>query len=57
AHATYFESHGVDLATGLTYAMDLTPLIVQTDLQIASFVQDAIQRFAQDVTDRLNRVG
>jgi LmbE family N-acetylglucosaminyl deacetylase len=57
AHATYFESHGVDLATGLTYAMDLTPLIVQADLEISSFVQDAIQRFAQDVTDRLKRVG
>jgi LmbE family N-acetylglucosaminyl deacetylase len=57
AHATYFESHGVDLATGLTYAMDLTPLIVQTDLEITPFVQEAIQRFAQDVTDRLNRVG
>jgi len=57
AHATYFESHGVDLATGLTYAMDLTPLIVQTDLEITPFVQEVIQRFAQDVTDRLNRVG
>ena len=27
AHATYHESHGRDVATGLTFAMDLTPLI------------------------------
>ena len=57
AHATYFESHGVDLTAGLIYAMDLTPLIVQTDLEIAVFVQEVIQRFALDVADRLTRVG
>ena len=27
ANATYFESHGVDVTQGLSYAMDLTPLI------------------------------
>jgi LmbE family N-acetylglucosaminyl deacetylase len=57
AHATYFESHGVDLAGGLIYAMDLTPLIVHADLEIIPFVQEVVQRFAQDVTDRLKRVG
>jgi LmbE family N-acetylglucosaminyl deacetylase len=57
AHATYFESHGVDQSSGLTYAMDLTPLIVHTDLEIIPFVQEVIQRFAQDVTARLKRVG
>lgn len=57
AHATYFESHGVDLASGLTYAMDLTPLIIQPDLGILSFIQNIVQHFALDVTDRLQRVG
>ncbi len=57
ANATYFESHGVDLASGLTYAMDLTPLIIQPDLGILSFIQNIVQHFAQDVTDRLQRVG
>jgi hypothetical protein len=28
AHATYYESHGVDISLGLSYAMDLTPLIL-----------------------------
>ena len=27
ANATYFESHGVDATTGLSYAMDMTPLM------------------------------
>jgi LmbE family N-acetylglucosaminyl deacetylase len=57
ANATYFESHGVDVTQGLSFAMDLTPLIQNDDLDIASFVQGHIQRFAGDVADRLNRLG
>jgi hypothetical protein len=57
ANATYFESHGVDETTGLSYAMDLTPLIIDPGLEIIPFMQAHIQHFAQDVTDRLNRVG
>jgi LmbE family N-acetylglucosaminyl deacetylase len=57
ANATYFESHGVDVTHGLSYAMDLTPLIVDSSLEINPFIQAHIQRFAQDVTDRFNRVG
>ena len=57
ANATYFESHGVDLTLGLSYAMDLTPLIVDTDLDVASFVQEFVQRFSQDVANRMKRLG
>jgi LmbE family N-acetylglucosaminyl deacetylase len=57
ANATYFESHGVDAATGLSYAMDLTPLIQSTEADINMFVQEHIQRFAQDVANRLTRLG
>ena len=53
ANATYFASHGVDASTGLSWAMDLTPLITQADKDIAAFVAEVIQRFAQDVADRL----
>jgi LmbE family N-acetylglucosaminyl deacetylase len=56
ANATYFESHGVDVTTGLAYAIDLTPLIVDPGMEIAQFVQGFIQRFAQDILDRLTRV-
>jgi LmbE family N-acetylglucosaminyl deacetylase len=57
ANATYFETHGVDETSGLSFAMDLTPLILQTELDIESYVQEFIHRFLQDVTNRLKRVG
>jgi LmbE family N-acetylglucosaminyl deacetylase len=57
ANATYFESHGVDVTTGLSFAMDLTALIFDMERDIDAYVQTFIQRFSQDVTDRLRRVG
>ena len=57
ANATYFESHGVDVTLGLSYAMDLTPLILDPNKEITLFVQEHIARFAQDVADRLRRLG
>jgi LmbE family N-acetylglucosaminyl deacetylase len=57
ANATYFESHGVDTTSGMTYAMDLTPLIQSAQAEIDTFVHEYIQHFAQDVADRLTRLG
>jgi len=57
ANATYFESHGVDETLGMSLSMDLTPLIVDPELAISTFVQGFIQRFADDVTARIRRVG
>ena len=57
ANATYFESHGVDVTTSMSYAMDLTPLILDLDIEIGFFVNEHIRRFAEDVADRLARVG
>jgi len=57
AHATYFESHGVDQTQGLSYAMDLTPLIQDPPKPIQPFVRDLIEAFACDVTNRIQRVG
>jgi LmbE family N-acetylglucosaminyl deacetylase len=57
ANATYFESHGIDSATGTSYAMDLTPLTLSPEIEINSFVQEHIQHFADDVADRLTRLG
>jgi LmbE family N-acetylglucosaminyl deacetylase len=56
AHATYFESHGVDVSTNLIYAMDLTPLIKDPSLDEVSYVQGFIDRFAQDVRARIERM-
>jgi len=56
ANATYFESHGVDDALGLSYGMDLTPLMNDAGIKPAEFVQGFVQRFALDIQERVNRM-
>lgn len=56
AHATYSSSHETDRVTGLTYAMDLTPLIEDVTLNVADFVKASINRFAQDVEQRIHKM-
>jgi len=56
ANATYAESHGVDQALGLSYGMDLTPLIHNPALDPTAYVQEFMARFAQDVASRLKRL-
>ena len=56
ANATYFASHNVDDAIGLSYAMDLSPLIANPELEIQAYVQGYIDRFAQDVNSMITRV-
>jgi hypothetical protein len=55
-NATYFESHGVDFSTGLSFGMDLTPLISDDKLDPAGFISNLINQFQQDVNDRLSRL-
>ena len=55
AHATFSESHNVDQAEALIYAMDLTPLIngaTDPDTHVA----DHIGRMEQEISDRIGRV-
>jgi len=54
AHATYHTSHHTDITTGLVFAMDLTPLVEDDNLDIATYVQGYIDRFAEDVSQRIN---
>lgn len=56
AHATYHASHETDVTTGLTFAMDLTPLIQNTALDISAYVQNFIHRFAEDIKQRINQM-
>jgi LmbE family N-acetylglucosaminyl deacetylase len=51
ANATFHQSHNVDEATHSTYAMDLTPLIVDDSLDIVGFVNEKILVFQNDVVD------
>jgi len=56
ANATYYASHGVDTALGTSFAMDLTPLVVDDTLEPLDFVQQHIKNFAQDVVERFSRL-
>jgi LmbE family N-acetylglucosaminyl deacetylase len=55
ANATYFASHGTDVATGLIYAMDLTPLIEDPSKDIEGYVHAYIDRFAHEVQNRIRK--
>ena len=57
ANATYFESHGVDETSGMSYGMDMTPLIQDTSLDPCVYTESLIKTFAQEVTERLKRMG
>jgi LmbE family N-acetylglucosaminyl deacetylase len=56
ANATYSESHGVDETLGLSYAMDLTPLIEDDTLDPQAFILTQIQKFADDVAARVQKM-
>lgn len=55
ANATYAESHQVDVATGLSYAMDMTSLIREPAQEVRPFLQELFLHFEQDVFDRLGK--
>ena len=53
AHATYFASHGTDEEASVNFAMDLTPLIVDPELDVLDYVSTFIDRFREDVERRV----
>lgn len=55
AHATYHASHGTDVSTALTFAMDLTPLIEDDSLDANDYAGGFIRRFAEEVSSRISR--
>jgi LmbE family N-acetylglucosaminyl deacetylase len=56
ANATYYASHSVDVTTGMTFAMDLTPLIKDPPKDVQAYVQEFMDRFAQEVVERLAKL-
>ncbi len=56
AHATYHQSHGVDETTGICFAMDLTPLIEDRELDPLALVQGYLSNFLSDVTERVKKI-
>ena len=55
ANATFFESHAVDAADQLWFAMDLTPLVEDDTRDPVAFTLEAIDRFRDDVRNRIEK--
>ncbi len=56
AHATYSTSHGTDKSTGLAYGMNLSPLIQDEKIDPASFIQEFVRRFSDDISQRIAKL-
>lgn len=53
AHATFHTSHATDRIAGITWAMDLTPLIQDETLSLENFVTAHVERLRADVVKRV----
>jgi len=56
ANATFFESHEVDRHTMLAFAVDLSPLVADPALDVASYTTALVDRMRADVADRIARM-
>ena len=56
AHATFFESHGVDDTTYLTFGMDLTPLIHDASKDPLALLEEYIEGFRSEVAERVKKM-
>lgn len=55
ANATYHTSHASDRTEGITWAMDLTPLVTDPTRDLAAFTLAHLDRLRNDVADRIAR--
>lgn len=53
AHATYHTSHATDQFQGITWAMDLTPLVNDPSLSLSDYTLGYVERLKQDIAARL----
>jgi LmbE family N-acetylglucosaminyl deacetylase len=56
ANATYLESHATDVATSVIFGIDLTPLVADASLDPNTYIQTFINRFAEEVTNRIAKL-
>ncbi len=57
AHATFHTSHATDALVGITWAMDLTPLVTEPTRDVADYALAHVDRLRADVAARLKRFG
>jgi hypothetical protein len=56
AHATFHESHSADKYSGVTFAVDLTPLALDDSMSLEDFTQALISRFSEEVRINIRNV-
>ena len=56
ANATFFESHATDTCDALSWAMDLKPLVDDPALSVAAYTETFIERFKEDVMQRIGKL-
>lgn len=55
AHATYHTSHATDKVKGITWALDLTPLIADPTLSVEEYALGYLRRLQDDVQARIRK--
>jgi hypothetical protein len=55
ANATFLQSHQVDATEYVNFEMDLTPLVQDDRLDPREYVNTFVQRFAADVSSRIEK--
>jgi LmbE family N-acetylglucosaminyl deacetylase len=53
ANATFHTSHHTDRVTGITWAMDLTPLVIDPTLEVAAYALAHVDRLRADIASRI----
>jgi len=56
ANASYLESHATDVATSVIFGIDLTPLVKDVSLDVKDYIGGFINRFAEEVSNRLAKL-
>lgn len=57
SHATFDTPHAVDRMAGITWAMDLTPLVADPTLEVVPYTLAYVNRLREDIAARLKKFG
>ena len=55
AAATYNQSHQIDASTALSVAMDMTPLLLDDQMDPLEFTEEFVERFKKDIRQRIEK--
>ncbi len=56
ANATFHQAHTVDNVQGITWAMDLTPLVLDDKIDVADFTLAHLERLRSDIGSRIKKL-